>query len=86
VDENGNILITILGYAAAPKLDGSRLEVRVKADAKYGAIKRGSLLTTSPTSGHAMLASDPKLGSIVGKALEPLASGTGEILVMVTLQ
>jgi len=86
VDERGNISVTILG-AASPPLEGrERLEVRVKADAKYGAIKRGDLLTTSATPGHAMLASDPKLGTIVGKALEPLENGTGEIKVMVTLQ
>ncbi len=87
VNENGNILLTILGFAAAPHPEtGARLEMRVKADAKYGAIKRGDLLTTSATPGHAMLASDPKLGTIVGKALESLESGTGEIKVMVTLQ
>lgn len=62
------------------------VSVRVKADAKYGSIKRGDLLTTSATPGHAMLASEPKLGTIVGKALESLESGTGEIKVMVTLQ
>lgn len=87
VNEKGNILLTILGFAAAPHPEtGARLEMRVKADAKYGAIKRGDLLTTSATPGHAMLASDPKLGTIVGKALEPLENGTGEIKVMVTLQ
>ncbi|MCC6476304.1 hypothetical protein IT157_04540, partial [bacterium] len=86
VDDRGHIMVTILGYAAAFRQDGTRLEMRVKADAKYGAIRRGDLLTTSATSGHAMLAAEPKLGTIVGKALESLDSGTGEIKVMVTLQ
>ena len=86
VDENGYVLATILGAAASFKDDGSRLEVKIKADAKYGAIHRGDLLTTSATPGHAMLAADPKIGTIVGKALESLDNGTGEIKVMVTLQ
>jgi hypothetical protein len=86
VDDRGHIMVTILGYAAAFRTDGTRLEMRIKADAKYGAIHRGDLLTTSATPGHAMLAADPKIGTIVGKALESLESGTGEIKVMVTLQ
>ncbi len=42
-------------------------------DAAYGTIKVGDLLTSSPTPGHAMRADDPKPGTIVGKALQPLA-------------
>jgi len=61
-------------------------QVPCKVDASYGEIKRGDWLTTSPTSGHAMKAADPKIGTILGKALEPFASGKGKILVLVTLQ
>ena len=68
--------------------------VRVKVDASYGAITPGDLLSTSPTPGHAMR-SDPftlgelslhSPGTVLGKALEPLRAGLGEILVLITLQ
>ncbi len=58
----------------------------VKADAGYGAIRAGDLLTTSPTPGHAQLALDALPGTIVGKALEPLDTGTGVIKVLVMLR
>jgi hypothetical protein len=68
--------------------------VKVKVDASYGAVKAGDLLVTSPTPGYAMV-SQPVVvngvtlhrpGTIVGKALEPLSAGQGEILVLLTLQ
>ena len=68
--------------------------VKVKVDARYGAIATGDLLSTSPTQGHAMR-SDPlhlgeislhRPGTVLGKALEPLDTGRGEILVLLTLQ
>jgi hypothetical protein len=34
-----------------------------------GRVKKGDMLTTSATAGYAMKANDPKLGSIIGKAL-----------------
>jgi hypothetical protein len=57
-------------------------------DASYGAIQPGDLLTTSPTPGHAMLASDLDRagGAILGKAMSTLLEGTGLVLVLVTLQ
>ena len=57
-----------------------------KVDAGYGAIQVGDLLTTSPTAGHAMRADDPQPGTILGKALEPLETGTGLIKVLVMLR
>jgi len=68
--------------------------VRVKVDATYGAIRAGDLLVTSPTPGHAMRsapltvgdAAFHRPGTLLGKAIEPLAQGTGEILVLLTLQ
>ena len=68
--------------------------VRVKVDARYGAIKIGDLLVTSPTPGHAMRSRSVQVGSqtlhrpgtLLGKALEPLSKGQGEILVLLTLQ
>jgi hypothetical protein len=57
-----------------------------KVDAGYGSIRPGDLLTTSPTSGHAMRAEDPRPGTILGKALEPLDAGTGLVRVLVMLR
>jgi hypothetical protein len=45
-----------------------------------GRIKKGDMLTTSGTPGVAVRAHDPKLGSIIGKALED--KDTGEISVI----
>lgn len=60
-------------------------QVYVKADAAYGAISVGDLLTTSPNDGFAMRVADrPRaVGAIIGKALSPLASGTGLVRMLV---
>ena len=57
-------------------------------DAQFGAIAPGDLLTTSPTSGHAMKAWDSArmTGAIIGKALATLDTGRGMIPILVTLQ
>lgn len=62
--------------------------VYVKADARYGAIKPGDLLTTSDVPGHAMKVLDhtKAQGAILGKAMTALAVGQGTVLVLVTLQ
>jgi hypothetical protein len=60
--------------------------VSAKADAGYGSIGVGALLTSSPTPGHLMRATDPTPGTIVAKALEPLEAGTGRIRVLVMLR
>lgn len=68
--------------------------VNVKVDASKGAIKVGDLLVTSDKPGVAMRSETLDLngvpihrpGTIVGKALEPLAEGAGEILVLLSLQ
>jgi hypothetical protein len=68
--------------------------VRVKADARYGAIRAGDLLVTSANPGYVMRSRPVRVGevllhrpgTVLGKALEPLAKGTGEILVLLTLQ
>lgn len=63
-------------------------KVYCKVDASYGAIEVGDLLTTSSTPGHAMKVSDPMkaFGSVIGKALRPLASGEGLIPILIALQ
>jgi len=68
--------------------------VRVKVDATNGPIKIGDLLVTSDKAGVAMKSVPVDVsgirmhrpGTLIGKALEPLASGTGEILVLLSLQ
>ena len=62
--------------------------VYVRADAAFGAIKPGDLLTTSDTPGHAMKVTEPgkAQGAILGKAMTGLKEGKGMVLVLVTLQ
>jgi hypothetical protein len=59
-----------------------------KVDAEFGPIDVGDLLTTSPTSGHAMKAADPAkaFGAVIGKALRPHNSGRGLIPILIALQ
>jgi hypothetical protein len=58
----------------------------LKVDASSGAITPGDLLVASPNPGYAMRAVSPEPGTIIGKALGALSSGTGVIPVIVTLQ
>ena len=62
--------------------------VWVKCDATRDAIHVGDLLTTASRPGHAMRASDPAraTGAILGKAMTSLETGTGLVLVLVSLQ
>jgi hypothetical protein len=62
--------------------------VSCKVSAENGPIRPGDLLVTSATPGYAMRADRDKAlpGTILGKALESLDSGTGLIQVLVTLQ
>jgi hypothetical protein len=63
-------------------------KVFCKVDAQYGAVEVGDLLTTSPTPGHAMKASDPAkaFGAVIGKALRPLTEGHSLIPILIALQ
>jgi hypothetical protein len=56
--------------------------VPVKVSAENGAIQRGDLLTSAARAGHAMKAVDAPAGTIIGKALGELNSGTGVIEVV----
>ena len=58
----------------------------LKVDASYGAIAPGDRLVASPSPGYAMRTDAPQPGTIIGKALDALPSGTGLIPVFVTLQ
>lgn len=63
-------------------------KVWVLVDAEHGAVRCGDLLTTSPTPGHAMRATDPHraFGAVIGKALDDLTEGKGLIRALVSLQ
>jgi hypothetical protein len=62
--------------------------VYAQADAAYGAIHPGDLLTTSDTPGYAMRVRDHTRaqGAILGKAMTGLPEGKGFVLVLVSLQ
>jgi hypothetical protein len=76
------------------KTDASRIPVALvgkvycKVDAQYSPIGLGDLLTTSPTPGHAMKATEraQAFGAILGKALRSISEGQGLIPVLVALQ
>ncbi len=85
----------ILGEAGAGKvLVATTGRVKVEVDASRHPIKIGDLLVTSGKPGVAMKSMPivvrgvliHRPGTIVGKALEPLASGRGRILVLLSLQ
>ncbi|MGA9565021.1 MAG: hypothetical protein WBS19_05820 [Candidatus Korobacteraceae bacterium] len=75
-DQEGRAPVALLG------------KVYCKVDAQYGEIHIGDLLSTSPTRGHAMKASDQQkaFGATLGKALRPLSAGCGLIPILVALQ
>jgi len=85
----------ILGESGDNKLKiATTGRVRLKVDASHGPIAIGDLLVTSDIPGVAMKSEPISIGgrlmhtpgTLIGKALEPLAKGTGEILVLLSLQ
>ncbi len=87
------------GIALGEKSDSKALvattgRVKVRVDASKGAIHIGDLLVTSDIPGVAMKSEPVNLGGVqihrpgtlIGKALEPLEKGSGEILVLLSLQ
>lgn len=60
--------------------------IKVKVTASNGKIIKGDLLTTSAIAGYAMKATENKLGTIIGKALEDLQGNRGEIMTLINLQ
>ena len=60
--------------------------VPVKATTENGPIRPGDLLTSASKPGYAMRCVSATLceGAIIGKALEPLAEGSGLIIVLIT--
>jgi hypothetical protein len=82
----------VLGGYSDDEQNGQRVPlaivgiVPVKVSAEDGAIRPGDLLVTSSIPGHAMRGDGPPPGTIIGKALASLETGTGVIQVLVTLQ
>ena len=85
----------VLGEAGKDKvLVATTGRVRVKVDATRAPIHIGDLLVASDKEGMAMKSQPISIGGVeihrpgtlIGKALEPLEKGTGEILVLLSLQ
>jgi hypothetical protein len=85
----------ILGEASPDKETiATTGRVRMRVDARKAPIAIGDLLVTSDVSGLAMRSAPIDVGGIaihrpgtlIGKALQPLAEGMGEILVLLSLQ
>ena len=87
------------GLALGEKADNKVLvattgRVKVKVDASKGPINIGDLLVTSDVPGVAMKSEPVEFagrkmhmpGTLIGKALEPLEKGKGDILVLLSLQ
>lgn len=75
IEDGGEVYLVTLGTFAHCKVDATREAIAV-----------GDLLTSSKNPGHAQKATNPKIGTIIGKALEPLTEGTGYIAVFVNIQ
>lgn len=61
--------------------------IYIKADASFGAIQPGDMLTSSSVAGHAMKVTDYDRahGAVIGKAMTALEEGQGYVLVLVNL-
>ena len=92
VSENPGVLLGTEDDGKTKVAHSGRVKVRV--DTNYGPIAVGDLLVTSPTPGYAMRSTPVEVGGVsihrpgtlIGKALEPLDQGQGEILVLLMLQ
>jgi hypothetical protein len=86
--------ITLGEHAEGKVLVATTGRVKVRVSARNGPINIGDLLVTGDEQGVAMKSSAVRIGgvrmhrpgTIIGKALEPMAHGTGEILVLLSLQ
>lgn len=92
VSENPGLILGEAGSGKEKIATSGRVKVRV--DARKRPVKIGDLLVTSDRAGFAMV-SEPldvagfkmhRPGTILGKALEPLPTGEGEVLVLLALQ
>jgi hypothetical protein len=92
VSDQPGVLLGVGGENKAKIATTGRVKVHV--DARAHAVHIGDLLVTSNIPGTAMLSEPLDLGGVkihrpgtlIGKALEPLTGGEGEILVLLSLQ
>jgi hypothetical protein len=85
------VLLGVPGEGKVKVATTGRVKVRVHSDR---AVKIGDLLVSSGEQGVAMVSEPVDLGGVkihrpgtlIGKALEPMAAGSGEILVLLSLQ
>jgi hypothetical protein len=92
VSDQPGVLLGTAGDGKAKIATTGRVKVRV--DARTHAVAIGDLLVTSDVPGTAMFSEPMDIngrkfhqpGTLIGKALEPLANGQGEILVLLSLQ
>ena len=92
VSEKPGVILGVEGDAKSQIATTGR--VRVHVDATGHPIAAGDLLVTSDKPGMAMYSEPVDLGgvkihrpgTIIGKALEPLSGGEGEILVLLSMQ
>jgi hypothetical protein len=75
IEDGGELLVVTLGMYAHCKVDATAAPIEV-----------GDLLAVSDNPGFAQKAIEPKVGCIIGKALEPLHEGTGYIAVFANIQ
>jgi hypothetical protein len=67
------VVTTKAGYMMNSDLEGTRAGVALQGRVPckvVGRVKKGEMLTTSAVAGHATRSLDPKIGTIIGKALE----------------
>jgi hypothetical protein len=91
VSETPGILLGVAGEGKLKVATTGRVKIRVRSDR---AVRIGDLLVSSAEEGLAMVSEPLDLGGIkihrpgtlIGKALEPMQPGTGEILVLLSLQ
>jgi hypothetical protein len=77
-------IVAALPVAGQARIAPAGIIVLCKADATSRPIAPNDLLITSPLPGFAMAGgTDPRAGTVLGKALEPLEAGTGTIRVLV---
>lgn len=92
VSAQPGVILGVQGDSKAAIATTGRVKVRV--DAGSGAIEIGDLLVTGDRPGTAMKSRPIDVGgfaihrpgTVIGKALQPLARGQGEILVLLSLQ
>jgi hypothetical protein len=91
VSEKPGVLLGVAGEGKIKVATTGRVKIRVRSDR---AVRIGDLLVSSGEEGLAMVSEPLDLGGVkihrpgtlIGKALEPMQPGTGEILALLSLQ